>query len=315
MESPLKIITDYLVPWLRVLVAKRLRGMGMSQSKIAYLIGVTQPAVKQYLDEDEAEYKGRLMKMGLAESEIDSLVERVVEVLLNGNPTSSSLFLTTRSLSYLSRLKFCNFHRSLNPEISTDCFICSSIFQEGERESMEVGLTMIRNEKVGLLVPEVLSNMALAKPNAKELSDVMAVPGRISKIRGIPTPFSRPEWGASTHLGRLLLRVMAVRPQLRCVMNVKYDEVVGRAVSKAGLTMRKVGPQREADEREIVELVSSALRESPVDVVAHLGGVNLEPIAYVFGSDPIEVAGKVNAIAQEYAKLISLAELNRRSSV
>jgi len=116
-------------------------------------------------------------------------------------------------------------------------------------------------------------------------------------------------------LGRLLLRVMAVRPQLRCVMNVKYDEVVGRAVSKAGLTMRKVGPQREADEREIVELVSSALRESPVDVVAHLGGVNLEPIAYVFGSDPIEVAGKVNAIAQEYAKLISLAELNRKSSV
>ncbi len=68
------MITEHFIPSLRVLEAKKLREKGMSQTRIASLLGVTQPAVKQYLEEDELAYRKKLISMGMREDEVDELL-------------------------------------------------------------------------------------------------------------------------------------------------------------------------------------------------------------------------------------------------
>lgn len=55
----------------------------------------------------------------------------------------------------------------MDTEIPTDCDICKGLYKENEEEMIELALYMLQNESVALLIPEVLSNIAFAKSNAK----------------------------------------------------------------------------------------------------------------------------------------------------
>ncbi|TRM80134.1 transcriptional regulator, partial [Sulfolobus sp. D5] len=63
-----------------------------------------------------------------------------------------------------------------------------------------------------------------------------------------------------------------------------------------------VGPQDHADDDKIGNLISSAY-DSYVDVIIHLGGKGLEPNAYIFGKDPLDVAKKVINIGIKYTEI------------
>jgi len=299
LDTPLSLITDIMLPNVRGLVAKRLRASGMSQSRIASLIGVTQPAVKQYLDGDEQEYKENLVKLGLSVSEIEFLISSISSLLSMGRGEETSAYITVFGLSNLSRLRFCEFHRRFNPSISPECRICQGFYRENEENELELAVSMIRNPEVAKLVPEVLSNLAFSKRNPQSVSDVIAVAGRIAVIGGIPTPASRPTWGGSRHLATILLRALKVCGKWRAVMNIKFDDRVEQALKTAGLVYSKVGPSQDKDDERIAQMVASSLGDCP-DVVVHLGGNGIEPNAYVFGENPLEVATKVMKIAKNY---------------
>ncbi|BBD72869.1 transcriptional regulator [Sulfodiicoccus acidiphilus] len=303
LRTPLTLLTDVFMPSLRVLAAKRLRELGMSQTRIASLVGVSQPAVRQYLDEDEEKVIERLINLGLAKEEVNELVDQVTQLLSSEDVEAVMSFVTTRGLKLLSDLRFCQFHRSLDQEVPPTCSICSSLYIESEEELMRQALAMIQDEDVSELIPQVMSNMAFAKWGAKGPNDVIAVPGRITKVHGVPRPASRPEWGASAHLAKILLRVMESRHGLRAVMNLKYDDSVERALLKLGLPYVKVRGESGDDDvvaREIAEAMTGEAQ-----VALHLGGRWLEPATYVFGRDPLEVAKRVLGLAREYVKLRS----------
>ncbi|TRM91120.1 transcriptional regulator, partial [Sulfolobus sp. B1] len=80
IKSPLTLIDDIFIPSIRALEAKRLRELHMSQTKIAYLLGVSQPAVKQYLDEDENVHYKRLLNLGLSKEELDDFLEKLTQL-------------------------------------------------------------------------------------------------------------------------------------------------------------------------------------------------------------------------------------------
>ncbi|QKQ99758.1 transcriptional regulator [Metallosphaera tengchongensis] len=300
LDTPLSLITDILLPNVRGLVAKRLRAQGMSQNKISYLVGVTQPAVKQYLDEDEEQYIDKIVELGLKKDEIDSLVSTLVSLVLNGRGEEVSLYITTLGLLLLSELRFCNFHRSLNSSIPLDCKICQGLYKEEEESELGLAITVLKSKEVSKLIPEVLSNIAFSKKDPKDVLDVIAVPGRITVIGDLPTPASKPMWGGSKHLATVLLKIKDRCKKWRSVMNVKYDDKIENILINEGFTYKKVGPSDRRDDDAIAQMIAKEMGDCP-EVVVHLGGNGLEPNAYVFGQNPLEVATKVTRIARLYS--------------
>ncbi len=273
----------------------------MTQTKIANLIGVSQPAVKQYLKEEEEAYLSRLEKLGLTREEINELISQLNDILEKGDIKESMSFITIKGLHYLSELKFCRYHKSIDPEIPFDCDICKALYKEDEEKVMEIALSLLQTEEISKLIPEVLSNLAYAKKGAKDENDILAIPGRITVVRGIPTPVSRPSWGASKHLARVLLYVMNKDPKVRAVMNLKYNDVVLKALKKLDFKFTMVGPSDNSSDEEIARAVGEAFKPG-VDAVIHLGGKGIEANTYVFGEDPLGVVRKVKELAAAYLK-------------
>ncbi len=185
----------------------------------------------------------------------------------------------------------------MNSSISSDCRICQSLYKEDEESQLQLALSLLRNESVSKLIPEILSNLAYSKRDAREILDVLAIPGRIAVIGGVPTPASRPTWGGSRHLATILLETRRKCERWRSVMNIKYDEKVEEAILKSGLRLVKVGPSDRRDDQSIANMVASVISSCP-DVVVHLGGNGVEPNCYIFGENPLEVSSKVNKIAK-----------------
>jgi predicted fused transcriptional regulator/phosphomethylpyrimidine kinase len=301
-RTPLYLITDYLLPQIRILVAKRLREEGYSQLKIAQLLGVTQPAVKGYLATDEGEAYRKLEDMGIPKGKADSYVAEIVRILKVSDVPSAMRYVTNWSLRVLSSLELCQFHRALDPEVPKDCDVCKALYVKDEFEELKEAALLLSNEVVTSLIPQVLSNLAYAKEDATDINDVAAFEGRITKVRGVPTPASSPAWGASVHLAKVLLKVRQRDRKVRAVMNLKYDANVERAVRQLGMRFAVAGPQDWADDDEIADSIY-AVYSPGTDVVFHLGGKGLEPITYVFGQDPKEVARKVLEIARAYKEI------------
>ncbi|MEW9491929.1 MAG: thiamine-phosphate synthase family protein [Candidatus Aramenus sulfurataquae] len=302
LETPISLITNVLLPNIRALEAKRLRTMNISQTKIASLLGVTQPAVKQYLDVKEEIYSEKLRELGLSDKEIQEFLDELTEILLKNNVKDTMYFVTMQGLKMLSELKFCNYHRRVNPTIPLDCNICESFYREDEEEEISLAISMLQNETIGLLIPEVLSNIAFSKRNPHDVADVIAVPGRIAKVRGLPTPVSKPMWGGSRHLAIILIHVNKRFPKVRSVMNIKFDKNVLEAIKSVGLTYVEVGPRDYASDEEIAEEIAKTYNGE--DAVIHLGGKGIEPITYVFGSGPLEVARKVINVSRRYREIL-----------
>ncbi|MCQ4366806.1 MAG: transcriptional regulator [Sulfolobales archaeon] len=301
---------------MRVLLAKRLRREGYSQLRIAQLLGVSQPAVKNYLSEDEEEVLRKLEGYGISRDEVEGYVDELVRVITAHDVPSAMSYVTRWSLRVLSSLKLCDFHRAVDPEVPKSCDVCKLLYVKDELQELNDAAALLSNELITPLIPEVLSNLAYAKENAETINDVAAFEGRITKVRGVPTPASGPAWGASVHLAKVLLKVMKRDRMTRAVMNVRYDEVIMRTVRALGLTFAVAGPQDWASDDEIADAVYRAFSPG-TEVVFHLGGKGLEPVTYVFGPNPIAVIKKVLEIGRKYRELIESekAENNTKSSL
>ncbi|AGE70410.1 thiamine-phosphate synthase family protein [Sulfolobus acidocaldarius] len=274
----------------------------MTQSRIATLLGVSQPAIKQYLDEDEQEEVNKIRKMGLNEEEIYDVVNNVVELLLRNNTKSAMYYITDFGLRVLNELKLCKYHREINNLIPQDCDICKLFYHSSDEEIMDIAISLIQNPIVAPLIPQVLSNIAYAEQNAKNEDDVIAIPGRITRVLGVPTPASKPMRGASKHLSRILLGIIKKRGDIRAVMNIKYDETLKTVFSQLKLKVVYVGPHDYATNEDIAKEIVDAFTDD-ADCVVHLGGKNIEANTYVFGRDPIDVTKKVLNIARKYREL------------
>ncbi|MEM0064093.1 MAG: thiamine-phosphate synthase family protein [Metallosphaera sp.] len=297
LDTPLSLITDILLPNVRGLVAKRLRAQGMSQNKIAVLVGVTQPAIKQYLDAREQDFRQKLYEAYLKDEEIEAIISNLVNLVSNGEKEEASLYFTTLGLMFLSELRLCSLHRKINTSIPPDCRICTGLYKEEEERELQLALSLLKNREVSNLIPEVLSNIAYSKRDAKEIADVLAIPGRIAVIGGLPTPASKPTWGGSRHLATILLEVRKTCSKWRSVMNIKLDYCIEKALKQANLISKVVGPSDKRDDVSIAKIVAAVMNDCP-DVILHLGGNGLEPNAYVFGENPLQVSSRVVEIAK-----------------
>jgi hydroxymethylpyrimidine kinase/phosphomethylpyrimidine kinase len=184
------------------------------------------------------------------------------------------------------------------------------VLREMERyqviQELKRAMEVLKEEKVGRLIPEVSSNLGYALPFAEGVEDVAAFPGRIVRFRDSVTTYSDAEFGASQHVANIILTVMKFDPEYCSAMNIRYSrETVARLGRKGFLVGhfdRRLEPKR-VKEKEGSSLewgVGDVLRKMKrvPDFIYDEGGVGKEPMIRVLGRDPNEVVQKILKIAR-----------------
>jgi len=321
MRPPCEIVVKRLLPLLRALVAQELMSVyGWTQSQTAKKLGVTQPAVSSYLSLLETEDVSQF-DMG----ELKALAKIIGEGLATGDMSLSDTVIEACSLCI--KLKsggfVCSLHKQQVPDLREEsCEVCLRLFGTGTEEveerykvlnDLKKTAEMVESCKdFALVMPEVRVNIVMATFNAKTVSEVAGIPGRIVEVRGRAKVFMNPEFGSSSHLAEILLEAMKIDGSIRAAANIKYDEAVRGAMERLNLTIgwfeREDLPLEEKGDEAAavsgVKLVAERLAYLP-NVIVDKGGYEIEPVSYLLGVSAVEVAGK----AIQIAEALSMVEL------
>lgn len=171
------------------------------------------------------------------------------------------------------------------------------------------------------LIPEVRSNISYAKAGAKAPRDVLAVDGRITVVNGTPKAAGRPRWGASSHTARLLVELQRRDPSVRCLMNFANDEKLSSWLSeyceKSGWVLAPIDRTLEPKDASEPEGGSAPWKASEAfrvsggrtpKVMYEMAAPGKEPLSYIVGPGPVEVAKEMCELAESYLGL----PLNRK---
>lgn len=305
MQPPGELMVQEFLPAMRNLVARELRSQGLSQNRISSLLGVTQASVSLYLASDSRRSLAALSALSLSSEDAGRyaalLAEDVKRSAVDAVGTLSTLW-----TGLLGSGGVCPRHRSLHPAL-VDCDVCvrsfgkhGTAFSEALSEVSEAVKRLEATPDFASAMPEVSVNVALAVGDAKTSADVVAVPGRIVRVRGRPKAMLPPEPGASNHLSRVLLLVRTRRPRLRACVNLRYDGRMAGVVRRLGLRPLTVGGYPRAAPGDLtVNALESKLRSwrEGFDVLVDLGGAGIEPNLYLFAEDAagaVDLALKVS---------------------
>jgi hydroxymethylpyrimidine/phosphomethylpyrimidine kinase len=165
------------------------------------------------------------------------------------------------------------------------------------------------------LIPEVRSNLVYARPHAQTPDDVMAVDGRITVISGMPRAAGRVRYGASSHMARLVIRLMQTDPSVRagidCANPPGFSDWLSGYCRKNGWTPAMTdrrdepGEVRDAEGSSMQWKAGEAVRAfggQVPKIICDAGGPGKEPVCTLLGNEPIGVARDVCEMARAYAQ-------------
>ena len=179
------------------------------------------------------------------------------------------------------------------------------VLREMERyrvvQELRRAMGLLKEEKIGSLIPEVSSNLGYALPYAEGPEDVAAFPGRIVRFGESVVSVGDPEFGASQHIASIILTAMNSHPECCSAMNIRYSrDNVARLRGRGFLVAyfdRRLEPKRVKQEEGSslewgVRDVLKKARRIP-DFIYDEGDVGKEPMIRVLGRDPMDVVGKI----------------------
>lgn len=287
--TPHELIVRHVIPYLRALVALELSSRGLSQVKIAKILGISQAMVNNYLSKDRDYYLKQLEKIGLNREDI----EKYIYSLVASHRTPIELLYTFTSIlnEILATQKLCRLHRRLNRMLSQDCNICRELFHYKITDPYiklveELVREFTEYPRAVELVPEIGTNIVYSPPGATSIRETIAVPGRIVKTDNEVVAVGSPSYGGSRYLASLLLKAQQVNPRINIVINIKYKSEYLDKLRKLGYDTIGVGPSSDPGEqyRKIEEALKNL--KKPMSAIADLGAIGLEPTIYVFHENP-----------------------------
>ncbi len=158
------------------------------------------------------------------------------------------------------------------------------------------------SESFASLIPEVGCNIGSATPAAQSVGDVAAVRGRVVKIGGGRVrAVGCAEFGASSHIARLILAVMQFDPMMRSAMNIRYSGAVISACEECGYTVASFDRKDEPPHHKTMDWGAEyAIRAagSVPQVIWDAGGVGKEAMVRILGRSAVEVAGLAIRVAE-----------------
>ncbi|MCP8312004.1 MAG: bifunctional hydroxymethylpyrimidine kinase/phosphomethylpyrimidine kinase [Candidatus Methylarchaceae archaeon HK02M1] len=149
------------------------------------------------------------------------------------------------------------------------------------------------------LIPESQTNVAMALPLADDIVDIAAIPGRIVKVGKKIKASSCPEFGASSHIARMILTIMRFNNKIRSGLNIKYSEETLEVCKGLGLKVSYYDRMEESSKIKKVEGMSMSWGAEQAikrigtvpDVIYHKGDWGKEPMIVLLGKTAVEVAG------------------------
>jgi len=304
-------MVDSFLPSMRAMVARRLKKDGLSQGRIASLLGLTQASVSSYLSTPSAKRTAALSSLGVTAEEAETYAALLAEDLKN-NPAYAVATLYSIWSRLIGGGDACSLHRGEYPYLA-NCEVCMKVFgpekghDEGAVEHVESALRSVEGSSLFVRVmPEISVNVAYAPEGAKSVEDVVAIPGRIVRVRGQARSFMRPEFGASTHLAAILLEVEGKQPALRAAMNLRYDEKMSKVLAKLRVKRLTMGRSYPADSQDKVlgalrARLSATGGAGAFEAVVDYGGEGVEPSLYLFAEDAVNVVRRALEIARAYS--------------
>jgi hydroxymethylpyrimidine kinase/phosphomethylpyrimidine kinase len=160
---------------------------------------------------------------------------------------------------------------------------------------------VLKEERIGHLIPEVSSNLGYALPQAEGIGDVAAFPGRIVRFKDSVATLSDPEFGASQHVANIILTVMKFNPEYCSAINIRYTKENIAQLTRKGFLFghfdRRHEPKRVKEEEgsSLEWGVGEVLRKMKrvPDFIYDEGDVGKEPMIRVLGKNPVEVVEKI----------------------
>lgn len=150
------------------------------------------------------------------------------------------------------------------------------------------------------LAPESGINIAEAPIGATSREEVVAVPGRITKVFDRLKAAAHPWMGGSRHVADTVLTIAQYDPSKRAAMNIKYSEEILHAARELGFSISSYDRAQEPAEIKHVEGMTirwgvARAYESAgkvTDIIFHRGDWGKEPMITITGRNSIEVAEK-----------------------
>lgn len=312
MKLPIAYLSKVIVPAFNGLLVARMKSEGLSEWRIASLLGLTQPAVNLYAKREGSEYVRRLEEAGLPKEVIDEMVEKLL-VALKSERLEEAIRLY---LELLGSGLLCRHHREL-AGLPETCEVCMKLFGSGRGEERDELILKVKealkliegSEALVNLLPQVRSNLVARLSKAVSERDVVGIPGRLTEIKGRVRALHPPEFGASRHVARVLLEVSKRFPKIKAAINLRYDEEIDKCIRIFGWNCVK-GRIDEMDLKEedpVLASLKRALQEAkePLDAFCHDTFYGLEASLYLFAEDPVRLAEKAMALANLYVKTSS----------
>lgn len=325
MQPPCEVMMNDFLPNIRGMVSHDLHEKGESQRKIAQLLGITQARVSYYLKKRKAQFSSELTsKFGIPSVDLQNYSKLLAEDVARSR-TDGIFTLYSIWKNLLFNGLMCATHQR-ESDVPTDCSVCMQVFKPvagrekasaGESEDIEIigNITQAVSSLESSvyfpsIMPEVSVNVAMSRASPKTIGDVAAVPGRIIKIHGRAKAFVTPEFGSSNHMSKVLLLANSKDAELKAVMNIKYDDSVGKALDHLGIPKRFTiftkGERASYGDDPVLQRLSQVHLArgdvSPRIAVVDRGSEGVEPMTYLLGKSALDLTQTALKIAQEYSR-------------
>jgi len=308
MRPPCEIVVRFYLPYVRAKVIKKLiEEYGWKPSEVSKKLGISLPAVTKY--------KKLIQKQpNILGDSIDDLVNKLTEMAVtNAEDTDLILTLCEGCLMYRMSNRFLEWYKKSFPGKELSCHFCSrwiSLISEKVRERLNVLrdvdralFTVLSERGFVKIIPEVRSNIAMALREAKGPNDVVAIPGRITVVRGRPYATFAPEFGASKHLSKILLEVMKFFKDIRGIMCIKFNKRIEEIMKELNFSIVYVIREEPSDEKLLRAIRGKlVILKKPPDAIVDRGCIGIEPITYILGKSASDVVEKVTRIIRQIEK-------------
>ncbi|NUC72442.1 helix-turn-helix domain-containing protein [Haloterrigena sp. SYSU A558-1] len=298
MQFVEEIVVDEFLPTVRSLLAGELRDRGLTQSEVADVLGISQSAVSKYAHGDVTTNER------IADDErVEALVSELADGLAAGDVTPVQALIEievlVRDLESGGDL-LAQLHEEAVPELADHGASFRVHDPENDLRTSERVLSSLRRglrilENAGgfaTLIPAVGANLVACTPDAGDVDDVAGVPGRIFDVKGQATVPSDPEFGVSEHVASVLLAAREHGADASAAINIRYEPDLLAELTEQGHVTAEFD-----ESNDVASSVGAAIEDEPeATVLYQTGGMGIEPLIYVLGSDAESVADAVRSL-------------------
>lgn len=330
MQPPCEIMVNDFLPSMRGLVSHELHERGESQRRIALLLGITQARVSYYLAKRKSQFSLELeAKFGISHNDVSNYSKLLAEDATRSQTDGIfTLYSIWKNLLFTGMI--CAAHQK-ESGVPAECSVCMEVFKparEGpefsDQESKDMQIINEISRAISMIessvyftsvMPEVSVNIAMSRKDPKTTRDVAAIPGRINRIHGRAKALVPPEFGSSNHMSKVLLLANSKNPSFRSVINIKYDESIGKALDDLALPKHYTSPIKIVTAQSEKKFPNSddpvLLRLSKINLgheegqstlaLIDRGSEGVEPMTYLVGKKATDLSQIALRIAQIYS--------------